>query len=245
MIPDVICHWIAKRAAGSPLAERFEQNYLQLMRCAEADYDGDIFIQNLRQRLRLLVTSKALPPSQWLRFISPQAQQEIARWTNDTGFFAKRTLIPLLRWNGLPLMLMQLMRQAPEGFDFLFLTQDPHYLRLSGAKPYGGGGLLSDRRLVIFVFIDERLKLAPLVPVEINGNRLLVTSVLPQVLTRLHLDIQTLIPASVPYSEHYQLTGNQYSPDEWQKALNENFMHLLRSPAEWGLWDDISVLLHG
>ncbi|MBD8107709.1 hypothetical protein [Erwinia persicina] len=244
MIPGFICHWMAKRACKHHIAERFEQNYLQFMRQPEGTFDEEIFIQNLQQRLRLMVTLRSLPPQSWLRVMSPVGRDEINKWATEY-LYQQRTLVPLLRWNGLPLVLASLIQSAPEAMDFLFISQDPLYRRLATLRRCRDNSLLSHRPLAVFVFIDERLPESPLMPFLLNGNRLRVTAVFPHTLTRLHMEIQTLIPVGMPDTPSFRVIGQRYAPDAWEDAVAANFQQLCRFPTYWGQWDDISVLLHG
>lgn len=244
MIPHFMCHWMAKRACKHHIAERFEQNYLQLTRHAEEAFDEEIFIQNLQQRLRLVVTLRSLSPQSWPRVMSPVARAEINKWAT-VNLYQQRNVVPLLRWNGLPLVLASLIQSAPEEMDFLFISQDPVYQRLATLRRCRDNCLLSRRPLAVFVFIDERLPEAPLMPYLLNGNRLRVTAVFPHTLTRLHMGIQTLIPVGMPDTTSFQVIGQRYAPDEWEEAVATNFHQLCHFPTYWGQWDDISVLLHG
>ncbi|WP_428944118.1 hypothetical protein ACQK5W_16145 [Pantoea sp. FN060301] len=244
MIPEVICRWLAKNARRQHLGERFEQNYLQLMRQPEEHYNDTLFVDNLREKLRLLVTLKSLPPARWARYMTPAAEQEVLRWVRETRLFERRCIVPLLRWNGLPLVLAKMMQIAPDGYDFMFITCDDRWQPLKMMRPVQGGGLLSSRPMMVLVFIDERLPASFLQPVILNGNRLLITDVSPLVLQRLHLEIQTLLPVGSPLGS-FHLTGENLPADGWTQAVQDNFTHLARNPVCWGQWDDISVLLHG
>lgn len=245
MIRHFIYHWMARRACQHQIAERFEQNFLQFTRQPEKNFDKNIFVQHLQQRMELMFILQSQSPNHWPRYLSSQARQEIVRWAAETTFFTQRSVVPLLRWNGLPPVLAYLMQIAPEEMSFLFITQDSLYKTLSRLRPNTVNSLLSRRQLAVFVFIDERLPQAPLMPLIFNGNRLQFTAVIPDTLRRLRMKIHTLIPCGVPNSSLFQLKGQSCKPDGWEAAIVTNLQQIYQSPVEWGQWDNFSVLLHG
>lgn len=245
MIPKSLCHWLARRYRKHHMAERFEQNFLQLMRQQEELFDVEIFIKNLQQRLQCSITLESIPPQRWLRYLNKHAEREIERWTSGCDFYNQRNVIPLMRWNGLPFVLAYLMKISPEKMNFIFITQDPVFQRLNSMHGRNPQCILSNEPLAVFVFLDERLPNAPLTSLIYNGNRLHMTSVFEDTLVRVKMGIHTLIPNTMPDNDDFLLRGKSYPPDSWKEAIQENLNHLDLCPEAWGHWDDISVLLHG
>lgn len=245
MIPKYLCYWLARRYRKHRMAERFEQNFLQLMRRQEELFDVDIFVKNFQQRLQCLITLESMPPQCWHRYLNKRAKKEIEQWVSRYDFYNQRTIVPLMRWNGLPFVLAYLMKISPEKMNFIFITQDPIYQRLNSIHVRNPQCILSSEPLAVFVFVDERLPHGPLMSLIYNGNRLHVTTVFEDTLVRLKLGVHTLIPNAMPDDENFLIRGKRYSPDSWKEAIEENLDHLGLCPEAWGLWDDISVLLHG
>ncbi|WP_075180859.1 hypothetical protein [Pantoea sp. 1.19] len=242
---DRFFHWLAARSQHSFAAERFHHNYLQLTHASGESTPGELFVQNMAQRLCLSFRVHPLPAQRWPQFLSADNRQTVQRWADEHALFRHRTLMPLLRWNGLETVLATLFQLAPACCDIVLLTEDPLYQRLFALKPPAGRSFFLHRPLLVILFLDERLPQSPLFPLNINGNRCMLTQVSDRVIQRLGLQVQTLIPHHLFSPHAFRITGLSQTPASWREAAVENFHALLQSPASWGCWDDLAVLFHG
>lgn len=241
MIVKYLHQWLVKIALNQPWASRIEQNYSQLMGISPNDYVHEWLIEHILEKLRLMSTLSIKSPRSWEIKSAPYLTPAVQQWLDNSQLYQQRTLLPLLRWTGLPLILNQIKLHAPENFQLKIITTDELYHSFNSHS----SSFFSEQPMAVVVFMDERLPISFRQPIKFNKNRFFVTACPAKVLSRLNLSIATLLPVKCCLEPLFSVTGSRYQSDQYQLAVNDTFKHLESSPAPWGKWDDISVLLHG
>lgn len=241
MIANYLHQWLVKIALNQPWASRIEQNYSQLMGTHPDNSAHEWLMEHILEKLRLMTTLSIKSPRRWEIISAPYLTPAVLQWLDITQLYQQRTLLPLMRWTGLPLILNQIKLHAPDYFQLKIITADELYHSFNSHS----SSFFSQQPMAVVVFMDERLPMSFRQPIKFNKNRFFVTACRAQVLNRLKLSITTLLPVNRCLEPLYSITGNRYQSDQYQLAVNDTFKHLESFPAPWGKWDDISVLLHG